>query len=459
MSSGRTSIELRELLRIGAPLMAAYLAEYAMFVITRSQAGQLGYESLAAVGIAGDLTFELLVVGMGALSVVGVILAQAFGSGDRQAVGHAARQGLVVAGAAGIFCTMLVWCLPWVLPYLGQEPVVVDLATPYLWALSGCVLPTLLFTILRSFVTAVGRTSSVMVITVAMVGVHYFLTRGLVHGMYGLPAMGTAGAGWSMTISTWLMLIFLALHTWRTPEFRGFGLFLGRFRMDYPICWDILRMGLPAGLLVGLESGLFAAVSVLSGVLGAKALAAHQIVLSWVGLPFVIALGLAEGAMIRVALGIGRGDPVAARRSGIVCIGAAVGILSLLIYVPLAHGQFLVDFFIQPDQVGASDVSDLAIKLLVIVALFQVFDGLQAVAARALRGLRDTVAPLWIAGFGYWVVGIGGGCFLAFGLDWGAAGLWWGLAGGLIVTGTLLVVRFLTLTRHLIRNKRASAPN
>jgi multidrug resistance protein, MATE family len=430
--------------------MVAYLAELAMFLITRAVVGDLGYEALAAVGLAGDLTFELLVVAMGSLSVVGVIVAQSLGGGDRLAVGHAARQGLLVATVIGAVCTCIVWCLPWLLPYLGQEPIVVELAAPYLRAVSACVLPTVWFTVLRMYVTAIGRTSGVMVIAVATVGLQYLLTVALVHGQFGFPALGIAGAGWSTTICAWVMLSALTFHAWRDAEFRGFGLFRSQLRFDYGVCADILRLGIPAGMLVVLESGLFAAVSVLSGVIGAKALAAHQIVLSWVSIPFVIALGLGEGAMVRVALGIGRGDPAAARGSGLTCIVLAVAILAALIYIPIAHGTFIIQVFLDPDQVGARDVTALSLHLLVIVALFQVFDGMQAVAARSLRGLRDTTVPLWIAGFGYWVVGIGGGCYLAFILGWGAAGLWWGLAGGLIVTGMMLCARFWMLTARLI---------
>ena len=446
-ASGSITSELRVLLRIGAPLMVAYIAELAMFLITRMVVGDLGYESLAAVGVSGDLTFELLVVAMGAMSVIGVLLAQAVGAGDEKSVGHALNQGMLVATILGLASTAVVWSIPRALGHLGQEPVVVELATPYLWALSGCVLPTLWFTALRSFVTAIGKTRSIMVITIGAVGVQWFFTEGLVHGKYGLPELGVAGAGWSMTIATWMMFAALFGHILIAGYGKSFGWSVRAFRFDKAICRDIVRLGVPSGFLVALESGLFAAVSVLSGVIGAKALAAHQIALSWVGLPFVIALGLAEGAMVRVAHGIGRGDRAAARRSGIVSITLAVVIATALIIVPVFYGDRIVELFLSKDQRGADEVTELALHILIIVAVFQVFDGLQAVAARALRGLQDTVKPLWIAGFGYWIVGIGGGSIAAFHLNWGAPGLWWGLAGGLIFTGACLCGRFMLLTR------------
>jgi MATE family multidrug resistance protein len=434
--------ELGLVLRIAAPLMVAYLAEYALFLITRIAVGELGYESLAAVGIAGDLTFELIVVAMGFLSVVGVILAQALGANDKRAVGHGARQGLIVGFAVAVPGTMYVLALPQLLGLIGQEPIVVERATPYLYAVAGSVLPTLWFAVLRSFVTALGSTSCVMVISFGAVGLQYVLTMGLVHGQFGLPAMGVAGAGWSMTIVTWVMLIAMVFHLWRTEVYRGFGLFRARLRVDMTACREIVRLGIPTGVLVLFESGLFAAVSILSGVIGAQALAAHQIALGWVGVPFVIALGLAEGTMIRVAHGVGMGTPVAMRQAGYCGIATAVALALLLVVVPVFLTAPLINVFLDTSQPGSSEVVVLAGQLLIIVAIFQVFDALQAVAARALRGMRDTVAPLWIAGFGYWIVGIGGGSTLAFVFDWGAPGLWWGLAAGLIVTGVMLCWRF-----------------
>ena len=93
-----------------------------------------------------------------------------------------------------------------------------------------------------------------------------------------------------------------------------------------------------------------------------------------------------------------------------------------------------------------------------IVAIFQVFDGLQAIGARALRGLKDSIVPLWIAGFGYWVLGIGGGAMLAFPYGYGGAGLWWGLALGLMVTSGLLCWRFNQFSARPLESNHVVVP-
>ena len=441
-------VESGLLLKIALPLAAAYLAELAMFITTKLVVGELGYRELAATGLAGGLAFEPLLVLMGLLSIVGVLVAQAEGAGRKRDAGNAARQGLLVATGLGLLGTVLVWNLDLVLTWTGQDPVIIALAEPYLHTLSGFVLPTLYFSVLRSFVAALAKTGAVMVITVSAVGLNYLLTYGLVHGAFGLPAMGLAGAGLATTIVAWVMFLSIGLYIYRTETLRGYGLFKGRLHLDLPVCGEILRLGLPVAGLVALEAGLFIGVSILSGVIGVTPLAAYEILISWLGVPFVVALGLAEATMVRVAFASGRGAPLAARQAGLIGMVMGVGILVIMMIIPLSVPHLIAQVFLEKGSEGFDAVSSLVAELLIIVVFFQVFDGLQAIAARALRGIRDTLAPLWIAGFGYWILGIGGGSLLTFPLGYGVKGLWWGLAAGLSVTGSLLAWRFWKLTNR-----------
>lgn len=442
-------IEARRLLLIAGPLMAAYVAEYMMFVTTKIVVGELGYKSLAAVGLAGELTFEGLVVLMGVLSVTGVLAAQAEGAGRKAEAGAAARQGLIAAAAIGLPMTAVVWNLDILMRWTGQDPEVTALAGPYLHALSFAVLPTLLFTALRDFVAALSRTWPVMAITVASVGVNWTLAEGLVHGRWGLPEIGVAGAGAAMATVSWLMVIALLGYIWRTADLRGYGFFRSRLRVDPAIIGEIFRLGLPIGALVGVEAGLFTAVGLLSGVIGAETLAAHQVLMGWIGIPFVIALGMAEAAMVRVAHGVGRGDPAGARRAGLMALAMGAAILTALVAAPLFLAEEFTRLFLPDDSEGFAAVSAIVVRLMAIAAIFQVFDGAQVIMARSLRGVKDAYFPLWLGAFGYWALGIGGGWILAFPLGWGGVGLWTGLAAGLIVTACLLTLRFLVITRRL----------
>ncbi|MEE8364444.1 MAG: MATE family efflux transporter [Gammaproteobacteria bacterium] len=434
--------EIRYFLMIAFPLSAAYLAEYAMFITTKMVVGKLGYQQLAAVGIAGDLSFEILVILMGLLSIIGVLAAQAEGAGKKSEVGQSVRQGLIVASMIGIPAMVFIWNLDLVLIATTQDPVVIEFAIPYLRGISGMVLPVLWFAVFRNYTAALAQPLAVMVISVGAVFLNYLLTIWLVHGGLGLAAMGLFGAGLATTIVTWLMFLSLTLYVYLKPKLRGYGVFQGAWRLHWPTCAEIFRLGIPVAGLVFLEAGLFVAVSILSGVISVKTLAAYEVVMSWVGIPFVIALGFAEATMVRVAHAVGRNHFKAVRRAGHLGMTLGVGLLTILVVIPLGFPDQIIRIFISPADPGFVEVSKLAAQFLMIGAIFQVFDGLQAIAARALRGLKDSVAPLWIAGFGYWVLGIGGGSMLAFPYGYGGAGLWWGMASGLMVTASLLCWRF-----------------
>lgn len=443
--------EIRMLLKIALPLTAAYIAEMAMYLTTKLVVGRLGYHELASVGLVSGLAFELIFILVGLLSIVGVLAAEAHGAGRNADAGQAARQGFIVATAIGIPATALIWNFGAVLPYLGQDESVGEIAAPYLRGLSGFVLPTLWFMVLRNFVAALARTGAVMVITVAAVGLNYLLTVGFVLGRFGLPELGVLGAGLATSIVGWFMLAALAVYAFRTSFYRGYGLFRGRLRFDRSVCAEILRLGIPISGLVILESGLFAGVAILSGIISIEALASYEIISSWIGMVFMFGMGLAEGTMVRVAFWYGRRDAYSARRAGILGMVFGIAVTACFLFVPLGLPQIIVQLFLDADDPGFETVSALVTQLLQIAAIFQIFDVLQAVAARALRGVKDTYAPLWIAGFGYWVLGIGGGSILAFPMEMGVVGLWWGMALGLIVTGTLLAWRFVALSTRLQR--------
>ena len=254
--------------------------------------------------------------------------------------------------------------------------------------------------------------------------------------------MGLFGAGLATTLVSWFMFLALALHVYRKPLFRGFGIFQGKWRLVWPLCREITLLGIPVAGLAFLEAGLFVATSILSGVIGAKTLAAYEIVMAWAGIPFVIAFGLAEATMIRVAHAVGSDSLRHARMAGFLGMSLVVVIVSSMIVVPIVFAQPIIRIFISPADPGYAEVSVMAANFLLIAAIFMVFDGLQAAAARALRGMKDNLVPLWIAGFGYWILGIGGGSILAFHYRMDGAGLWWGLAAGLAVAACLLTWRF-----------------
>lgn len=444
--------EARRLFIIAAPLSLAYLSEYLMFLTTKLVVARLGYKELAAVGLADGLAHEILVTLMALLSVTGVLAAQAEGAKRPHEAGNAARQGLIVAAIISVPATYLIWNLDHVMLFAGQDEEIAAIAGPFVRPLAFMMLPTLLFTALRDFSAALSRTRPVMVIAFGAIFMNWALAEALVFGRWFFPEMGPAGAGLALTITSWAMFGALLFRVWKTPALRGYGLFKAKFRIDPAVIKVIFRIGVPIAVLVALEAGLFTAVGLMSGVIGPEMLAAHQILMSWVAIPFLCALGVAEGAMVRVAHGMGRDDPEGARRAGLIALLSGMALLTLMAAAPLMMASRFAGFFLPESEPGFAEVSAITAHLLIFAAAFQVFDGMQAIMARSLRALRDAYLPLWIGAFCYWVIGVGGGWFLAFRMEMGGTGVWVGLASGLTVAACLLTARFLLLTRRIIRN-------
>lgn len=441
--------ELRTMLTIAAPLAAAYLAEIAMTVTDRLVVGRLGTDELAAVGLFGDLVFETLLFAMAIVSVVSVTASQFFGEGQPASAGNEIRQGLWLATLLSIPGTIFCLYLPDLIAFTGQDEKVISLGHQYASAVAWCFLPSMWFIVFRGYVSALARPKSVMVITVSAVFLNAVLTYGLVFGSGPLPALGVVGSGIATSLVCWIMFAALAFHVLRTPEFANILDISSILNLDFKVWREQFKLGLPVGGIALFEGGLFAVAAILMGTFGADVLAANQILFSLAATALVIAISLGEATAIRIAYNRGLGRPDLAHRSGItgLSLSAAVMLTASVIFITLP--ELLVSLFIDVSKPENAAVVSLAVTLFMIAAVFQISDGVQASAARALRGLKDTFVPMLIAGLGYWVFGVGSGYLFGFTLGYGPVGIWWGLALGLTVAAVLLTWRFLLLLNKL----------
>jgi len=204
---------------------------------------------------------------------------------------------------------------------------------------------------------------------------------------------------------------------------------------------QILRLGLPIGGMRGIEVGLFMTAGVLMGLLGPAALGAHQLVLNCAGVTFMVPLGLSQAVTVRVAYELGAGRALAARRAWLVALALGIGFMSATAVILWIAPNAIIGVYIDVSDPANRDTVEIARRLIAIAAIFQVFDGMQVIAAGALRGYKDTMIPMLLATFGYWGIGFAGCWLFAFPLGYGAVGLWWGLALGLGAAAILLTLR------------------
>ena len=422
---------------LAAPLAGANLAQMAMGLTNAITVGHLGGASLAAAGLGSALYFTLAMICQGVLIAVAPLAAHAIGADDRPAVDRIAGAGMILAAVLAVPVFVLLTIAPRLLTLLGYDPGLAADIARYLSAIRWGAPAFLAFAVLRAMLSAASRVRAVMLVVLLAVPANAALNWALVFGHLGLPALGIFGSGCSTASIQWLMMLGLAGYTLTLPvgsrpRFRGRrGGEFGR----------IIRVGLPISGLLALEVGVFNVTGVLMGLLGADALGAHQLAINFASLTFMVPLGIAQAATVRVAFELGAGEPAAARRAGLVALALGGGLMLAPSVLMLAFPLAIAGLYLDLADPGNSGTAAIAVQLLAIAALFQVFDGVQVIAAGALRGYRDTAVPMLFAAFGYWGVGFAGGWALAFPLGYGAMGLWWGLALGLVVVALLLTLR------------------
>lgn len=455
MTSFRTT--LRDLLRLALPVTAVQVGMMTMGAVDTAMVGRVGAADLAAVALGALYFFLISIFGLGILMALDPVVAQGAGADDREAVTRGVQRGLLLAVALGLVASALHLPAAPVLALFRQPPDVVPLAGDYARALIPGIVPFFVFSVFRQSLQALRHTRPLVVAIVIANLANVFFNWVFIFGNLGMPALGARGAGYATSVTRWLMALGLLAAAW--PLLRPLLVPLRREIWQPAPLLRLLRIGAPIGLHHELEFGAFGATALLMGTLGTIEMAAHQIAINIASLTFMVPLGLGAAAAVQVGQAVGRGDADDARRAALASLLVGVGFMTtsaaIMLLVPAALAGLYTD--LEP-------VLLLAVTLIPIAGAFQVFDGTQAVAAGALRGLGDTRVPMLVGLVGFWLVGLPVSALLGFGAGLGPIGLWWGLVAGLGAVAVLLVARMRarfrgTLDRiHLDDTKPADVP-
>ena len=448
-SRGHLAVELTETLKLAVPIALTQLGQIAMMTIDLALIGRLGDEAVAAAALANTVFFVSFTFGMGLVSAVAPLAAQAFGARNPREVRRALRVGLWVALLISLPIMVFPLYGEQILLVLGQAPATAHLAQRYLFGLAWGIAPALWFLAVRGFMGAVNRPQPGLWITIVAIPANAVLVYLLIHGELGLPRLELFGAGLATTIVNFgMFLAALWFATSRRP-FRKYQI-LGRiWRIDWILMRQLIIIGAPISVAFLMEYGLFAAAALLMGLIGTTALAAHQIALQVTAILFMVPLGIGMAATVRVGHAVGRNDAPAVKRAGFVAALLGIVLVSILTLVVILGRFAIARFFFGATAESAGIVIELTATLLMVGATFFVFDGIQTIAAGALRGMNDTRIPLLFAAISYWLIGFTAAYALAFWTGFGAVGVWIGLSCGTAVYAALLMLRFRSLVRRL----------
>ncbi len=427
--------ELGPMLRLALPVIAADLGWISMGLVDTLMVGPLGPAAIGAVGTGSILYMAVMMLGFGVLFALDTFVSQNFGAGRIAECHRWLFAGVQLAAVLTIGLTAISIALLAALPALGQHPEVLAFLEPYLWHLLWGTPALLAYQVARRYLQALHVVRPIMYGLILANAVNVVVNWVLIHGHLGFPAYGVKGAAWATALSRGALAAFL----WAVLAYRERKAHTSL--RDVPFAWDparmsaLVRLGTPAALQILLEVGVFAAASALAGRIAPASVAAHQIVLNVVGAIFMVPYGISSAAAVRVGHAIGRGDPRGARHAGWVALMLALcAMTGSAILFALLPGALLRPF------TADADVLRIGVGLLLVAAVFQLFDGLQVVSTGALRGLGETKVPMIANLIGHWGIGLPIAYALCFHYGWGVQGLWAGLAVGLILIGGTLTV-------------------
>ena len=425
---------MRAMIRLALPVAAVQLGIMAMGVTDTIMVGHVSPAALASTALGNLYFFIAGIFGQGMLMALDPVVSQAVGARDEEAITRALQRGLLLALALTIVTCATFIPVRAVFTLLEQPAEVIPDAATYVHVAIPGVFPFYAFVVFRQSLQALGRVAPVLWTVLAANLLNAGLNWVFIFGNLGSPAMGVSGASLATSIGRWAMaLVLLAvagndlrhrLKPWRAES----GAIVPLMRM--------LRLGIPIGVQYLLEYGAFAAAALLMGVLGTTQMAAHQIAINLASFTFMVPLGVSTATAVMVGHAIGAGDEAQARRS------AVAGIVSGTAFMVLSGLAFrLFPGALARAYTGDATVVALAATLIPIAGVFQVFDGVQAVAAGVLRGIGDTHAAAIINVVGFWLIGLPVSWWLAFREGGGAVGLWWGIVVGLAAVALILLAR------------------
>ena len=426
--------------RFAMPIVFINLGLQAMGVVDALMVGQLGGAAIAAVALGNFYFFNASVFGMGLLCAIDPVVAQAVGAGDHHGVARGVQRGFVLAALVSVVVYLALLPVEWLLLTLDQPPDVVKDTAVYTHRRALAIVPFFAFSVFRQTLQAMGPVRHILIAAAVANVVNILVNWLLIFGHAGAPALGVEGAGYATAASTWVMALVLLTLAWPLlrPAIRPWR----RETLHWGPFSRMLRIGMPIGVQWFFESFAFGVTALFMGWMGTASLAGHEIALNLAAMTFMVPLGISGAAAAVIGRAIGRSDMPAARRDAIAAIACGGGVMCISGVVFIVAPQWLATRY----TTEAATVA-VAVSLIPLAGMFQVFDGLQAVTSGVLRGTGDTRVPAMLHLIAFWGIGIPLGMYLGFRTPLRERGLWMGLVAGLAAAAVLQSLRVVNRLR------------
>lgn len=437
---------IRETISLSIPVIIGQVGHVMMGVVDNAMVGRVSPFHLAAASIANGLFFIVLVVGIGISYAISPLVAIATGGGNKEDCSAILRHGFYINLITGFILVAATYIAADYIQYMHQSPEVTKLAISYTKILSLSALPVMMFQTYRQFIEGLSIMRPAMIITIAANFFHAGFNYLLIYGKFGFPRLELNGAGWATFFSRSLMAIAMVAFVVNSRRFKEYNFKLFPFNFDRAVGKKILSLGLGSGFQYFFEVGCFVFASIMIGWIGPFQQAAHQIAMNIASLTYMVVVGISAAGTIRVGNAVGSGNILSTRRAGFSAMGLAFGFMVCTGIAFIFLRTMLPGLYVKNEQ-----VIHIASQLLFIAALFQIFDGTQAVALGILRGIADVKFPTLITFTAYWIICTPIAYSLAFIYNLGVIGIWIGLLIGLASSAIMLTIRFNIMSKKIVK--------
>lgn len=438
------SIHIKQTFKLALPIAIGQVGHVMMGFVDNAVVGNLSPVNLAAASIANGFFFITMVIGIGISYALSTLVSMNQSSGDIKMQSKIFNNATVINFAVGVLLSLFNYYFSNIIGKLSQPPEVVELAIPYCRLIGLTAIPFMMFQNYRQFLEGLSIMRPAMFITLIANIVNLIANFVLVFGLYGFPKMGLMGSGYATMSARIFMALALGIFVYKNRKFAKYQLNVFKEKLDLPIIKNILRIGLGSGFQYFFEVACFVSAAYMVGWLGAKQMAAHQIALNVASLSYMVVIGISSAGAIRVSGALGAKNYAEMRDAGIGAIALA------FMYMMGTSLAFVIFSSLIPRvYVHDLEVIRIASQLLIIAAMFQIFDGVQATSLGVLRGINDIKIPTVITFISYWLIGLPAAYFIGFTFNFGIQGIWYGLLIGLIASAILLTDRFLRITKRM----------
>ncbi|MDO8999884.1 MAG: MATE family efflux transporter [Bacteroidota bacterium] len=410
--------------------------------------GKIGPTEQAACILSNNLYVLLMVFGIGVSYATTPLVTDAHHNNDLLKKASLFKNSLFINLAIAVVCFVILFLSSGVLKHMQQPAEVVDLAVPFFDVLIFSMIPISLFFTCKQYCEGLMNTRMALIISVVGNLLNIVLNYVLIYGKFGFPELGYLGSAWASFIARAFMGISFLVFIFKSPLTKEIGLVYKQVKINWVELKDLARIGLNSGAQFTFEVAAFVIAGLMAGTFGKEQIDAHGIALSIAAFTYMFASGISSAATIRVGVYKAQQNWVEIKNAGFTAIKLVFIVmgffgllfLSLSSVLPMAFSSEVV-------------IIEQASKLLIIAAMFQLFDGIQVVAIGALRGLEDVKYPTIITLVGYWLIALPLAYFLAFNLKLETIGIWFGLLAALTFVAIALFWRFNFLVKKNLVGK------